>query len=188
MRNFEIAKSQVDRDLTNFMTDVGMQQSSAQPPSPAMVDKLLALCNKCLSENVASFWTTIKDLVDELEELRKQSAPGPDKLLITKLLFILARCSRLVLLQDASPYTAAERERSLYSTMPRPTRHVFHTAVKPTRGGGKDGIMAGGGIGSMSVNIRRTATVPSRTPDVASAMGHLKLSDIPGSGMLGCGD
>lgn len=143
--------------------------------------RLMALCDRCLSENVASFWTTIKDLVDELEDLRKQCQPGPDKLLLTKLLFILARCSRLVLLQDASPYVVAERERSMYNTMPRPVRHVFHTSTKPRAA--KDAPAAG----SMSVNIRRTATVPSRTPgDVATGIAQLKLSDIPSTGTMVC--
>lgn len=136
--------------------------------------RLMGLVHRCLSEDVAVFWTTIKDHVDELDDLRKHCTPGPDKFLLTKLLFILARCSRLVLLQEATPYAAAERERSMYSTMPRPVRHVFHTSIKPRAA--KDAAPGG----SMSVNIRRTATVPSRTPgDVTAGIAQLKLSDIP---------
>jgi hypothetical protein len=65
----------------------------------------------------------------------------------------------------------------MYNTMPRPVRHVFHTSTKPRAA--KDSVPAG----SMSVNIRRTATVPSRTPgDVTTGIAQIKLSDIPSTG------
>lgn len=39
MRNFEVAKAQVDRDLANFKADVEQQQLSAQPPSRPMAQR-----------------------------------------------------------------------------------------------------------------------------------------------------
>lgn len=39
MRNFEVAKAQVDRDLATFQADVEQQRLSVQPPSTIMADR-----------------------------------------------------------------------------------------------------------------------------------------------------
>ena len=58
---------------------------------------LLALASKCLEEDMASFRTSIQEVVDELGEVRRKCALPGHKALVTRLLFILTRCSRLVL-------------------------------------------------------------------------------------------
>ena len=44
-----------------------------------------------------TFKATVQDLVDELEEIRGQCPVTSHKALVTRLLFIVTRCSRLVL-------------------------------------------------------------------------------------------
>ena len=61
------------------------------------VRSLLALASKCLEEDMASFRTSIQEVVDELGEVRRKCALPGHKALVTRLLFILTRCSRLVL-------------------------------------------------------------------------------------------
>ena len=94
----------------------------------------MLIAQRCLDEDVETFKENIKAEVDRLEELRRACCGRPAKQLYTRLLFILTRCSRLVLSEDSSPgivgtagyYTAARAARdgrknraSKYSVAPR---------------------------------------------------------------------
>ena len=58
---------------------------------------LLDIVDTCLDEDLVTFKATVQDLVDELEEMRGQYRLTAHKALVTRLLFIITRCSRLVL-------------------------------------------------------------------------------------------
>lgn len=58
---------------------------------------LLDIVDTCLKEDLVTFKATVQDVVDELEDTRGQCPVTSDKALVTRLLFILTRCSRLVL-------------------------------------------------------------------------------------------
>ena len=51
----------------------------------------------CLVEDLGTFKSMVQDVVDELEDMRCQCHVSSHKALVTRLLFIVTRCSRLVL-------------------------------------------------------------------------------------------
>lgn len=56
---------------------------------------------------MASFRTSIQEVVDELGEVRRKCMLPGHKALVTRLLFILTRCSRLVLSGELLASTAS---------------------------------------------------------------------------------
>ena len=100
---------------------------------------------RCLDESIESFRDSIKQEVDVLEELRRGCRGRPAKQLYTRLLFILTRCSRLLLTEDNSPgvagtagyYTAARagrdgRRAAALRSMRQPTTNGTTTTTTTT--------------------------------------------------------
>ncbi|KAK9828880.1 hypothetical protein WJX72_002570 [[Myrmecia] bisecta] len=116
-RSFESAKAQVDADLQSFKRDATarLMADSSLREDDGVVESLLAIANKCLEEDVIIFKHTIQDVVDELEEMRRRCTINVHKALVTRLLFILTRCSRLVMTEEPSPGLGP----ALYGTQPR---------------------------------------------------------------------
>ena len=56
-------------------------------------------------EDLGTFKSMVQDVVDELEDMRCQCHVSSHKALVTRLLFIVTRCSRLVL--TGTVYVAA---------------------------------------------------------------------------------
>ena len=50
----------------------------------------------CLEEDLETFKASVQDLVDELEEMRRECSNNTHKAHVTRLMFIITRCSRLV--------------------------------------------------------------------------------------------
>jgi len=50
----------------------------------------------CLEQDLGTFKGSCQDMVDELEELRRRCSQPAHRARITRLLFIITRCSRLV--------------------------------------------------------------------------------------------
>ena len=59
--------------------------------------RLLDIVDTCLVDDLGAFKSMVQDVVDELEEMRCQCRVSSHKALVTRLLFIITRCSRLVL-------------------------------------------------------------------------------------------
>lgn len=58
---------------------------------------LLHIVDMCLEEDLETFKASVQDLVDELEEMRRECSNNTHKAHVTRLMFIITRCSRLVL-------------------------------------------------------------------------------------------
>ena len=132
-KSFRAAKRQVNRDLEIFITDAGsvleaeQQQPQNQQQQPAdgqaeatsecspdpsddddacSLQRVIMVADRCLGEDVESFRHSIQSIVDHLEELRRGCRSRSHKALATRLLFILTRCSRLVMSEESSLFGA----------------------------------------------------------------------------------
>lgn len=54
------------------------------------------MVDTCLEQDLGTFKGSCQDMVDELEELRRRCGQAAHRARITRLLFIITRCSRLV--------------------------------------------------------------------------------------------
>lgn len=61
-----------------------------------VVRSVLGMVDTCLEQDLATFKASCQDMVDELEELRRRCSEPAHRARITRLLFIITRCSRLV--------------------------------------------------------------------------------------------
>ncbi|KAK9865871.1 hypothetical protein WJX84_011148 [Apatococcus fuscideae] len=118
MRTFETAKSQVDSELLSFNRLVtGMiKEDDSEPEDADIMQSLVDISSTCIEEDVLAFKNSIQRVVDQLEEMRQQCSSPKPKNMITRLLFILTQCSRLLLTEAASPLSP---NAGLYATLPR---------------------------------------------------------------------
>mmetsp|Transcript_18237 Transcript_18237/g.51074 ORF Transcript_18237/g.51074 Transcript_18237/m.51074 type:complete len:1547 (+) Transcript_18237:556-5196(+) len=102
--NFEAAKYQVDKDLVNFRRETDRLLKAAEADQHDFLVSLLNIVGRSLGMGTADFKKSVLSLVDELEVLRKQCEDSSMREHTAKLLFILTRCSRLVLTENRSPF------------------------------------------------------------------------------------
>ncbi|KAK9814030.1 hypothetical protein WJX73_009617 [Symbiochloris irregularis] len=194
-RSFEAAKLQVDSDLMHFKHDVQLLQLAEEQrgrkagPSgaemhaerAAVLQSLLDTANHCLDSELADFKANIQDIVDEVEEMRRTCRIGAYKAPITRLLFILTRCSRLVALGQNSKMQAFNNQPALFATQPRPAANpeLFKTGKR----------LARKGHSNPQSPLARSVTMPSRALIEATtqpAAGHPRkglevLAEVPDS-------
>ncbi|KAL4543745.1 hypothetical protein Ndes2437B_g01558 [Nannochloris sp. 'desiccata'] len=168
-KSFRVAKLQVNRDLVAFLAEVrdegrrevgtsAIQEGEGnnkeeveeeEREEQVARDHVVQTAQRCVDEHVESFKENIKSEVDKLEELRRGCHSRPAKRLYTRLLFILTRCSRLLLSEDQSPgvagtaagyYTAAKAVRD--GRQARATRHRSGGDKKPSGSGNTNGTSA----------------------------------------------
>ena len=77
---------------------------------------MIGMVDTCLEQDLGRFWASCQDMVDELEELRRRCGAPAHRARITRLLFIVTRCSRLV-------FTGAQ------SALPCPQQHLCSRVV-----------------------------------------------------------
>lgn len=220
-KTFRVAKLQVNRDLVSFLSEVRAEvgrrdsgpraeeskESSQQQggycsstdgdenedEEESARDHVLLIAQRCLDEDVETFKENIKAEVDRLEELRRGCCSRPAKHLYTRLLFILTRCSRLVLSEDSSPgvpgtvgyYTAARAARDGRKRRgPRPSvapysRGTDERSVDPHRRRATAATTASprSRLGSPIV---RSATAPSRS--LRDALQRMQIGETTTSG------
>ncbi|KAK2079205.1 hypothetical protein QBZ16_002896 [Prototheca wickerhamii] len=104
-RTFYAARAQVRRDLGVFLDEARnvaptSPGSDGEAPGPSHLGALVALAERCRDEDPELFRASIQATVDELGELRSRVTDPGERALATRLLFILTRCSRLVLTED----------------------------------------------------------------------------------------
>lgn len=111
--SFAAAKLQVDRDLGSFTHDAEqlMNRPSHSPQHQEQISKLLDIAEECLESTVEDFRLTVTDIVDGLEEERSACQSRTIKALYTRLLFILARCSRLLITEQLQLFATEPRNR-----------------------------------------------------------------------------
>lgn len=61
------------------------------------------MVDTCLEQDLGTFKASCQDMVDQLEELRRRCAVAAHRAPITRLLFIITRCSRLVFTGPLQP-------------------------------------------------------------------------------------
>ncbi|KAI8102394.1 hypothetical protein M9435_005997 [Picochlorum sp. BPE23] len=105
-KNFWQAKNHVNRELVSFLTETTAILRHADKEDAVHLERALGVAQRCIQEPVERFKESVKDEVDQIEEWRKVCESTVGKTCYTKLLFMLAHCSRLVLGVENSPGAA----------------------------------------------------------------------------------
>ncbi|KAK9865870.1 hypothetical protein WJX84_011148 [Apatococcus fuscideae] len=182
MRTFETAKSQVDSELLSFNRLVtGMiKEDDSEPEDADIMQSLVDISSTCIEEDVLAFKNSIQRVVDQLEEMRQQCSSPKPKNMITRLLFILTQCSRLLLTEAASPLSP---NAGLYATLPRNrmSAKLMRFTGFPSSTARRAGIQKRAADSPKSP-IARAITLPSsqRMPagDFAAHRGSIKRSPL----------
>ncbi|KAK9837045.1 hypothetical protein WJX84_010231, partial [Apatococcus fuscideae] len=195
MRTFETAKAQADAELLSFNRLVmGMiNEDDTEPADADIMQSLVDISSTCIDEDVIAFKSSVQAVVDQLEEMRQQCCSPKPKNMITRLLFILTQCTRLLLSEAASPLSP---NAGLYATLPR--NHMSARLMRFT--GFPSSTVRKAGVqkrvtDSPKSPIARAITLPSRTlQSMVSGMQQLRmntagLSTLPESpSQLGTGE
>ncbi|KAL6995665.1 hypothetical protein U1Q18_005799 [Sarracenia purpurea var. burkii] len=97
--SFDSAKRVVNMELVCFSGDVMelMQKNDfSSPDEQKLVVDLLILCQRCVEMKSSEFRAKCATIVQDLTEKRKLCQTGWFKCLLTRMLFILTRCTRLL--------------------------------------------------------------------------------------------
>eukprot|EP00798_Chlamydomonas_sp_ICE-L_P030769 gene30769-35808_t len=103
--NFEVAKAQVQRDLYVTALAKKLQADHSNPEAEekvCLIHRALDLVDECLESTMEDFKLTVTDIVDSIEEDRSEIDDSQVKALFTRLLFILSRCSRLLITEQSN--------------------------------------------------------------------------------------
>ena len=129
-KNFWKAKNRVNRELVAFLTETSTLFQSLRSREDRSVrdendlEHAILIAQRCIREPVERFKESVKEEVDDVEELRKAAVDGSvGKKVYTKLLFLLSHCSRLMIGEESSPgaagtpacFTAARTKRGQLS-------------------------------------------------------------------------
>ncbi|KAI4347283.1 hypothetical protein L6164_008105 [Bauhinia variegata] len=124
---FDKAKEEVNSELAVFAADlVGVleKNSDTHPEWQERIEDLLILARSCAMASPGEFWLQCEGIVQELDDRRQYLPPGILKQLITKMLFILTRCTRLVQFHKESGLAEDEHVFNLRQS------RVLHSADK----------------------------------------------------------
>lgn len=103
---FDAAKKVVDAELAGFAEDVVdvLQKNDLNPEGQKMAEDLLVLAEQCMGMTASDFRVKCETIVLDLTEERQQCQTGLLKWIVTRMLFILTRCTRLLQFQtDSEP-------------------------------------------------------------------------------------
>lgn len=98
--DFAGAKAQVDRDLEHFARELRHMRQNVDNREEYPFDRLFDVINECHEAEVEEFRSNIADFVDDLEEERQRCTHPRAKILFSRLLFILTRCSRVLITEQ----------------------------------------------------------------------------------------
>ncbi|XP_057482092.1 probable serine/threonine protein kinase IRE isoform X1 [Actinidia eriantha] len=104
---FDRLKEEVNSDLGIFAGDlVGIleKNSDSHPEWKESLEDLLVIARLCAKMSPSEFWLKCEGIVQNLDDRRQELPMGTLKQAYTRLLFILARCTRLVQFQKESGY------------------------------------------------------------------------------------
>ncbi|VFQ99604.1 unnamed protein product [Cuscuta campestris] len=102
---FDKLKEEVNSDLGVFAGDlVGMLEKESEPNAHwrESLEDLLVVARQCAKMSPSDFWLSCEGIVQNLDDRRQELPMGTIKQAHTRLLFILARCTRLVQFQKES--------------------------------------------------------------------------------------
>ncbi|GIL52826.1 hypothetical protein Vafri_8590 [Volvox africanus] len=120
--SFDEAKRQVDRDLRLFLADVrdlyaqiSLREGADVPIVLEVIASIMDIAEECLETPVEDFKLTITDIVDNIEDERSACQHRTIRALYTRLLFILTRCSRLLITEQQHLFATEPRNRRRHS-------------------------------------------------------------------------
>uniref|UniRef100_A0A5B7BF23 non-specific serine/threonine protein kinase n=1 Tax=Davidia involucrata TaxID=16924 RepID=A0A5B7BF23_DAVIN len=96
---FDAAKEAVNTELACFageVMEILQNNDSSSPEEQKMAEDLLILAQRCIEMTSSEFRAKCEIIVQDLTEKRKQCQTGLLKWLLTRMLFILTRCTRLL--------------------------------------------------------------------------------------------
>ena len=120
-RNFRKAKSTVNRELVAFLTETANAISRLGSPGISQehlwhVENAMGIAQRCIQEPLDVFKESVKDEVDQLEEWRRGLGSNANaeedrdtgfcRRMYAKLLYVLAKCSRMMTQDENSPGVA----------------------------------------------------------------------------------
>mmetsp|Transcript_8737 Transcript_8737/g.21940 ORF Transcript_8737/g.21940 Transcript_8737/m.21940 type:complete len:1062 (+) Transcript_8737:3889-7074(+) len=175
--SFEVAKRQVDHDLKVFLQrDTKklldklsrehriVEDEDMREEQEELVRRVHDIAEECYTCSVDDFKLAVTDIVDILEEDRSLIQHRGIKALYTKLLFILTRCSRLLITEELNLFAAEPRERKEGTSI---SRGPLHTSMKaPSKQERKE---------AMSDSILRCHTMPVRA--MADIVQQLRIGE-----------
>ncbi|KAG2490698.1 hypothetical protein HYH03_010859 [Edaphochlamys debaryana] len=120
--SFDDAKKQVDRDLRLFLEDVrdlyaqiSQREGADVPIVLEVIASIMDIAEECLETPIEDFKLTITDIVDNIEDERSACQQRTIRALYTRLLFILTRCSRLLITEQQHLFATEPRNRRRHS-------------------------------------------------------------------------
>ncbi|XP_021890428.1 LOW QUALITY PROTEIN: probable serine/threonine protein kinase IRE4 [Carica papaya] len=102
---FDAAKEIVNVELAGFagdVVDVIEKTDSSYSEEQKMVEDLLVIAQNCIEMTCSQFRAKCESIVQDLTGKRQQCQTGMVKWLFTRMLFILTRCTRLLMFQKES--------------------------------------------------------------------------------------
>ncbi|KAF5955818.1 hypothetical protein HYC85_008674 [Camellia sinensis] len=96
---FDAAKEVINEELAWFAGEVMellQKNEFLSPEAQKLAEDLLILCQQCVEMTSSEFRAKCETVVQDLTEKRKQCETGLLKWLLTRMLFILTRCTRLL--------------------------------------------------------------------------------------------
>ncbi|XP_071703126.1 probable serine/threonine protein kinase IRE4 isoform X2 [Rutidosis leptorrhynchoides] len=105
--NFHAAKELVNTELDLFkkeVIEVSQKSDTLSLEEQRLIDELLVLVKLCIEMSSLEFRTTCETIVQELTKKRHDCQSGQLKWLYTRMLFILTRCTRLLLFEKNSEH------------------------------------------------------------------------------------
>ncbi|MEW5305926.1 MAG: hypothetical protein WDW36_008437 [Sanguina aurantia] len=145
--SFGIMKMKVDKDLSMFRDEAMVIYTNLEEKINELgtedlqiiVSKLMDVAEECIETELDDFRLTITEIVDSLEEDRSRCQHQSMRVLYRRLLFILSRCSRLLITEQQHLFATEPRGRRNSTMMgPGPAsgammRALPATSVKPGR-------------------------------------------------------
>ncbi|RWR72347.1 putative serine/threonine protein kinase IRE4 isoform X1 [Cinnamomum micranthum f. kanehirae] len=103
---FDVAKEAVNAELTFFAGEIVeiLERKDSSPRAQGMIEYVLNLAQQCTEMTSSEFRGKCEGIVQDLAERRQRCQVGLMKHLLTRMLFILTRCTRILQFQkDSEP-------------------------------------------------------------------------------------
>ncbi|GAX76983.1 hypothetical protein CEUSTIGMA_g4430.t1 [Chlamydomonas eustigma] len=131
--NFDLAKIQVDNDLNSLRGDAeaALNRMGRAPDTIELreqISRMLELVDESLESTTEDFRLSITDIIECIEEDRAQVSDRIVRALYTRLLFILTRCSRLLITEQKDMFAAEPRTQRFGGAS---QRNILNTSKLP---------------------------------------------------------
>ena len=131
---FELARDQAMKDLTGLKKEAMSARERLTPQTHPgseeldLIDRLVDLIDEALTSSIEDFKINLTDIVDCVEEDRSQIDDASIKSLYTRLIFVLSRCSRLLITEQLHMFAREPQSRRFPTSMSRTAAQTIRVA------------------------------------------------------------